>query len=356
MPREAAKGFFIVVDDGASITHADGSTLPYAVKMGDVVTGLAGPLAYTFDQYKIQPLAPPMVTSVEAPLASFPAAAPDQFSIATFNVENLFDYRPPHPSDPPPPDKEGYEQQLQKLADTILALGAPTIMGLQEVENIEILQELVALPALATFNYAPYLIEGFDSRGIDVGYLVRADQATVVTVESYPAPEGLFSRPPLLLTAELTLGGETATLYLLNNHFLSLSGGEAATEPRRTEQAAWNMSLIEQLRSADPEGLFVVLGDLNSFLDTLPLDTLELGGLRHVYRFYDSPAGYPYTYIFQGATQSLDHILVSPDLFARLEQVEALHINAGFPLSPPDAAAPYRMSDHDPLLAIFSRE
>lgn len=356
VPREAAKGFFIGVDDGASVTHADGSTLPYAVKVGDVVSGLAGPLAYTFDQYKIQPLAAPTVTSVEAPLPSLPAAAADQFSIATFNVENLFDYRPPHPSDPPPPDKETYERRLQKLADTILALGAPTIMGLQEVESVEVLQELAALPALTPYGYAPYLIEGFDSRGIDVGYLVREQQAAVVTVTSYPASEGLFSRPPLALTVELILGGETATIYLLNNHFLSLSGGEAATEPRRTEQAAWNVSVIEQLRRADPDGLFVVLGDLNSFLDTPPLDTLELGGLRHVYRFYDSPADYPYTYIFQGATQSLDHILVSPELFARLEQVQALPINANFPLPAADDATPRRLSDHDPLLVVFSRE
>lgn len=356
VPREAAKGFFIVVDDGSSVTHVDGSTLPYAVKVGDVVTSLAGPLAYTFDQYKIQPVAAPAIAGVEASLPSLPAAAADQFSIATFNVENLFDYRPPHPSDPPPPDKEGYERQLQKLADTILALGAPTIMGLQEVENIEVLQELAALPALAPYGYAPYLIEGFDSRGIDVGYLVRAEQATVVTVASYAADEGLFSRPPLALTVEMTLGGQTATLYLLNNHFLSLSGGEAATEPRRTEQAAWNVSVIEQLRRADPNGLFVVLGDLNSFLDTPPLDTLEQSGLRHVYRFYDSPTNYPYTYIFQGATQSLDHILVSPELFARLEQVQALHINAGFPLPAPDDATPRRLSDHDPLLVIFSRQ
>ena len=153
----------------------------------------------------------------------------------------------------------------------------------------------------------------------------------------------------------LTLGGETNTLYLLNNHFLSLSAGEEATEQTRTDQAAWNVSLIDQLRSTDPNGLFVVMGDLNSFLDTPPLDTLESGGLRHVYRTYDAPADYPYTYIFQGATQSLDHILVSPRLFERLTFVQALHIDAGYPLPAPDDASARHLSDHDPLVVIFSR-
>ena len=355
VPRGAQTGFFIVVDDGSDATHADQRTLPYAIQVGDVITDLVGPLAFTFDQYKIEPLAVPAVMREETELPAFAPATPDQFGIATFNVENLFDYRPPHPSSPAPPDKAGYELRLHKLADAILSMGAPTIIGLQEVEDLGVLQELVALPELAALNYAPYLIEGFDSRGIDVGYLVREDQATVVTVGSYPGPEGLFSRPPLLLTVTLTLGGETNTLYLLNNHFLSLSAGEEATEQTRTDQAAWNVSLIDQLRSTDPNGLFVVMGDLNSFLDTPPLDTLESGGLRHVYRTYDAPADYPYTYIFQGATQSLDHILVSPRLFERLTFVQALHIDAGYPLPAPDDASARHLSDHDPLVVIFSR-
>ncbi|MCZ7667443.1 MAG: hypothetical protein M5U34_09635 [Chloroflexi bacterium] len=46
--------------------------------------------------------------------------------------------------------------------------------------------------------------------------------------------------------------------------------------------------------------------------------------------------------------------MMTPNLFARLGSVDALHINADFPLPLPDAASPRRVSDHDPLLVRFS--
>ncbi len=86
-------------------------------------------------------------------------------------------------------------------------MGAPTIVGLQEVENIDVLEDLAEQEAIADYDYQPFLVEGTDSRGIDVGYLVRGDQATVEGASAYPAPEGLTSRPPLLITVTLHLDG-----------------------------------------------------------------------------------------------------------------------------------------------------
>jgi predicted extracellular nuclease len=61
-----------------------------------------------------------------------------------------------------------------------------------------------------------------------------------------------------------------------------------------------------------------------------------------------------YTYIYQGESETLDHILVTPPLFNLIEQVEALHINADYPPLEPDDASPQRVSDHDPLVVVFS--
>lgn len=356
VPRGAESGFFIVFDDGSTVRHLDQSTQTVAVQKGDQVSGLVGPLAYTFGQHKIEPVALPEVASQVRPLPALPPLTPNQFSIATFNVENFFDRFDPHPSDPPKPGKSGYEQKLNKLAEAIVAMGAPTIIGMQEVENIGVLEDLAAMPQLGDFDYRPYLIEGPDSRGIDVAYLVRGDRAAVERVEAFPEPTGLTSRPPLLIQAVVDTAGGTQSIYLLNNHFSSLSSGEAATEPRRTGQAAWNVSIMDQIRADEPGALFVVLGDLNSFLATPPLETLRDGGLRHVYELGAEGEPLPYTYIFQGNTQTLDHILVSPELFAQLTGVVALHINADYPLSAPDDLTARRVSDHDPLVAVFTAE
>ena len=140
---------------------------------------------------------------------------------------------------------------------------------------------------------------------------------------------------------------------MLNNHFLSLSAGEEATEPVRAAQAAWNVTVIDLLAANAPEAHFVVLGDLNSFYETLPVDTLEDSGLQHVYRYLPEEER-PYTYIFEGRTQTLDHILVSPTLFAQVTLVEVLHSNADYPIADPEDSTLYRVSDHDPLVAIFS--
>ena len=75
-------------------------------------------------------------------------------------------------------------------------MGAPTIVGLQEVENIGVLETLVANELLAEFGYQPFLIEGEDSRGIDVAYIARSDRANVFISDSFLAPDGLLNDSP----------------------------------------------------------------------------------------------------------------------------------------------------------------
>jgi len=352
--RGEETGFFIMVDDGSQEAHEDQSTLPYTVQKGDRVQDLIGPLAFTFDQFKIEPLVLPAVVSEEREAVALEPAGPNQFSVATFNVENLFDTRDPHPSSPPRPSKTEYEHKLNKIAAAIEGMGAPAIIGMQEVENIGVLEDLAATELLAPYSYEGYLVEGPDARGIDVAYLVRGDQVTVESAEAFPEPTGLTTRPPLLIKAIVELESGPQTVYLLNNHLSSLSSGEAATEPRRTGQAAWNLDLIDQVLAEDPEAQFIVMGDLNSFLNTPPLDVLQEGGLRHAYEFFTDDEDIPYTYIFQGATQTLDHILMSESLFEQLSNVATLPIDADYPLAAADDASAQRVSDHDPLVVMFT--
>ena len=345
------KGMLVFVDDGSSVTHADRTTLPIAAKTGDLVADLIGPLAFTYENFKVQPIITPTVISEAVVLPSLVRVGANAFSIATFNVENFFDVLDPHPSSPERLSIRGYRARVEKAAATIEAMGAPTIVGLQEVENVGILEDVAEQASLADYSYVPVLIEGFDSRGIDVGYLVRGDQATLEGVSQHDAPEGLTSRPPLMITVTVHLASGDETVTVLNNHFLSMSGGELPTEPRRVAQAVWNVSLVEALLAGDPDAQIVVLGDLNSFYSSPPLDVLREAGLRHVYESV-APA-LPYTYIYQGESETLDHILVSRALYDRLSQVDALHVNADYPPATPEDMSPQRLSDHDPLVAVF---
>jgi predicted extracellular nuclease len=344
-------GAVITIDDGSEAVFEDRTGMTSALAVGDQVTSALGPLAYTFGTYKIEPIQVPVSTSQPLPeLPQGPSPAGNQFSLMTWNVENLFDILAPHPSSPPRPRKAEYEQHLEKIARTILAAGAPSIIALQEVENLGILQDLTELELLRSFTYQAYLLEGTDSRGIDVGYLVRQDLLEVLDLRQLPAPEGLTSRPPLALHVRFNTAGQE--LVLFNNHFLSLSAGEAATLPRRTAQAAWNASLVEAQMEAEPGAWVGVLGDLNSFFEDAPIASLRAAGLRHV--FDALPAQERYTYVFQGVSQTLDHILISEGMWDALVEVVVLHMDADYPPPIPGDPAPWRKSDHDPVIALFN--
>jgi predicted extracellular nuclease len=347
--RGEENGIVMMADDGSSYTHSDQSTLPFAVTNGDQITNLTGPLAYTFGNYKIATTSTPTITPGGLQITPQPALEEGQFSIMSWNVENLFDVLDPHPSSPPLPTVSEYRQQITKVAQTIIDAGLPTIIGLQEVENIGVLEKIADDELIREYGYIPVLIEGTDSRYIDVGYLVRGDRAEVLAEEQFPAPEGITSRPPLLVRVKLS---DTDTeIFVLNNHFTSMSGGEAATEPRRTAQAAWNVTVMEEILAENPGALLAVIGDLNSYYSSLPIDTLRDAGLVH--SFDRIPPEERYTYVYEGVSQVIDHILTMAELDALISEVVVLHFNADFPLPLPGDISSMHKSDHDPVLVVF---
>jgi DNA/RNA endonuclease YhcR with UshA esterase domain len=349
---EEHNGFAIMVDDGSSAVHENRSLLNFVVNTGDTVEDLIGPLAYTFGRYKIEPIVQPQIASNSIELPTLKSASNNQFRIMTWNVENLFDLLDPHPSSPDKPGIREYKTSIVKVSNTILAAGAPTVVGLQEVENIGILEDIADQDSLAEYQYQPFLIEGTDSRYIDNGYLVRGDVAEVVNVRQYPAPEGLTSRPPLEIEIILQYDTEELHLFVINNHFTSMSGGEKVTEPRRDAQAAWNAQIVGEIFEENPGAYVAVIGDLNSYYDSAPIDTLRDAGLIHVYQI--NPEGGWYSYIYEGESQTLDHILVSPNLFEILTQLDILHVNADYAPTIEGDESPMGKSDHDPVIATFT--
>lgn len=347
--QDQPHGMLIHIDDGSSLTHESGDTLPYSLSVGDQVEGISGPLAFTYGTYKIEPIESYDTATQPPALDPLPEAGEGYLRIMTWNAENAFDFVVPHPSDPDLPTVSEYKRDIKKIGLTIEAAGFPTVVALQEIENIDVLADIAAEPSLAGYDYQPLLIEGTDSRGIDVGYLIRGDQAIVQDVVQYPAPGNITSRPPLLV--EIQPVGREDTFYLLNNHFTSMSGGEEATQPRRVAQAAWNLEIAQELLNGDPQAYLAVLGDLNSYYDSPPLLTLQDGGLTNL---FDTLAPEErYTYIYEGNSQVLDHILVNENLRGILTAVDVLHSNADYPLPSSADTSLFHKSDHDPVIATF---
>ena len=99
---------------------------------------------------------------------------------------------------------------------------------------------------------------------------------------------------------------------------------------------------VDDVLTADPNALVVVLGDLNDFQFSAPVATLEAAGLTDL--FGTLPEAERYSYVFQGNAQTLDHLLVSPSLQSALVpgSFDVVHVNAEFAK---------QASDHDPQLA-----
>jgi predicted extracellular nuclease len=366
----------ILVDDA---TLAD----PIQVRPGDRVKNLVGVVDYTFGAYKLQP------TSFDAKTKKLPKAPVSKRSgddadtvITTYNVENLFDLVPNPDKDDgsSTPTPAELETQLTKLALSIEEeLELPEIMVLQEVENEEIAQELGDRVNAATgTNYVAKSFETSDGRGIEVAFLYDDDRVDLLDVfqlsgldveaafgPSSPSP----GREPLY--GKFQIGDEI--VHIVGNHFKSKGGDDPpfgvndpfirVTEVQRKAQAQVVRDFVDGLLVSDSDALVMITGDLNDFQfgepgegPDHPIAILEgFGGddpFTNLIEF--EKAKERWTFIFDGNSQVLDHMLVNDALLEYFEGVDILHFNVSFPSDiGEDATTAIRASDHDPIEGRF---
>jgi predicted extracellular nuclease len=159
------------------------------------------------------------------------------------------------------------------------------------------------------------------------------------------------SRKPLVVT--FLFKGEP--LFIINTHFVSKGPdrdlfGEFQpplldSEVPRLEQAQIVHDFVAEILSIDPEARVVVLGDMNDFYFSPPIDLLEGEMLNNLIETL--PLEERYSYIYDGNSQTLDQILASEGMMQGLVSMDVLHINSEFDYET-------RFSDHDPLIATFS--
>jgi predicted extracellular nuclease len=110
-----------------------------------------------------------------------------------------------------------------------------------------------------------------------------------------------------------------------------------ASEDQRHAQAQIVNDFARAIQRADPLSNYVVLGDLNDFEFSQTVQILQ--GLQLLDLYYLLPPNERYSYVFEGNSQALDHILVSPRLLVPLPEYDSVHVNSEFA---------DQQSDHDP--------
>jgi Endonuclease/Exonuclease/phosphatase family len=206
----------------------------------------------------------------------------DRYRIAAigfYNVENLFDLE----NDATINDEdflptgsylwnaEKYKEKMSHIGRVISELGTEktpdgvAILGVSEVENRKVLEDLVKEPQIASRNYQIVHYDSPDERGIDVALLYNPKYFKVSASKSLPVliygedKQRNFTRDVLLVSG--VFDGEP--IHVMVNHWPSRSGGEKVSDPWRVAAAAVCKKACDSLLKADPKAKFVIMGDLN---------------------------------------------------------------------------------------------
>ncbi len=345
---------------------------------------------YSFGKYLLLPLPGEEIRVLSRHESTEQAALPDAgaFRICSFNVLGL------GRGHDQLPDAADYEAALHQRAAVIAGgLQNCEIIGLQETGKPEDAENLARV--LADVSGLDYSAIAFAGPGtvnpafpLTNSLLVRNDRVTVLNAQNEQACTRfsfsvrlipgqcparrlpLFNRPPLV--ADLLVRGpwgEDYPLTVVVNHWRSKRGDESVNVVHRTLQAEHVASIVQARLDTDPDAHVVVLGDLNDFQASKPVETLQHGaqpadgaareqGHILLWHAFDAlPSQDRYTYIFNGASQTLDHLLLTPGMMPDFSGFDIAHINADYPIAPPEgaehapASAPvYGSSDHDPLV------
>ena len=220
-------------------------------------------------------------------------------TVAFYNLENLFDTI----NDPIINDEEylpasgwtlkNYKKKLDNLSRVIAVIGTneqqksgPTILGVCEIENRRVLEDLVKHPRIAGKNYKIVHFDSPDKRGIDTGLLYDPKHFTPTSYKNIPlyifrdetAPskkdkneetddketedtktKRVYTRDQLLVTG--LLDGEEVSFIV--NHWPSRSGGEKKSSPFREAAGALNRKIMDSLFAINPKAKIITMGDLN---------------------------------------------------------------------------------------------
>jgi len=200
-------------------------------------------------------------------------------TIAFYNVENLFDTinDPKKFDDDRTPNGKDrytskiYQDKIEKLSRVLSEIGSsetkssPEIIGVCEVENRAVLEDLIASKRLKDEQYEIIHYDSPDERGIDVALLFKKQFFKPLSHKSHKLfiykenGDRDYTRDQLVVSGQLD--GEL--IHIIVNHWPSRSGGEAKSRPLRIAAAKLNKKLIDSLQQIDTESKIITMGDFN---------------------------------------------------------------------------------------------
>lgn len=255
--------------------------------------------------------------------------------ISFYNLENLYDTVDNTmtndeeflPNGPRNYTTAIYLDKLNKLATVISQIGTevnpdgPAILGVAEVENDTVMNDLVRQKIIEKRNYKIVHYDSKDIRGVDVGLLYNPKYFTVEASDKLfvqlpgGSKDSYFTRDILWVKGKLD--GETIHIYV--NHWPSRVGGEARSAPARAAAAQVCKHHIDSIAKLEPNAKVVIMGDLNDdpvsasvakvLGATSKADEVQRGGLYNPWTdLYKKGYG---TLAYQDAWGLFDQIIIS---------------------------------------------
>ena len=209
------------------------------------------------------------------------------YVIGFYNLENLFDtYNDPAKNDEEfLPDGKNqwtevkYQKKLQNMAKVIRSMkeenGAwHALLGVSEIENRLVLEDLVMEPQIAEANYQIIHYDGPDRRGVDVALLYKPEVFTFLDSESIPftfegssidfimnqEQKDYFKTRDILMVHGL-IDGEHFAIYVA--HLPSRAGGKKGGNQLRDRGGEIMYEHSMMMQQKYPGIKIVCMGDMN---------------------------------------------------------------------------------------------
>lgn len=221
--------------------------------------------------------------------------------------------------------KQAHMSKVISQLATELTPDGLALLGVAEIENRKVLEDLVAQPDLKDRNYQIVHFDSPDERGIDCGLLYQPKYFQVLGSRAVPvalkdAKTGVvdFTRDILYVTG--SFDGEP--LHVMVGHWPSRRGGEAGSGWMRAAAARVCKHLSDSIQGVDPNAKIVLMGDLNDDPDSKSLaqvlkarrssDDLKAGELYNpMYDLYKNGNG---TLAYKDSWNLFDQMIVSKGL------------------------------------------
>lgn len=198
------------------------------------------------------------------------------YTVVFYNLENLFDIY----DDPETHDEEftpegvkqwnesKYQRKLANMERVLFDIAAiqreyPIVIGVSEIENRTVLEDLVSQPSLAGANYRICHFDSPDARGVDCAFLYRADVFHLEGSDNIrlEVPGQPDFRTRDLVTMWGTIDGEP--FYFLVSHWPSRLGGKEVSQYKRDACATQIRAIKDAVLAANPDTKVIVMGDFN---------------------------------------------------------------------------------------------